>query len=250
MEIDKACRLAILLLVGLTASTAAYSHYEALGLESNASATEIKRAYRRLALQWHPDKNPGNEKSAEAHFIRVSEAYSTLSDPNSRKIYDQQRVNEKYAANVGGHSDRFTFGRRTRRFDLRDAEALFSGSFGDSLWREWQPGSTVSGTLVRGGRKLSVTIGPDGEVIEESESSGDSNGAGYVYMKRRSATGSRVEIQISDMGAFMRDMLPSSLASIPVLGVFLSAVLGWTPTLLCMGCMWMCCGPRGKGKAE
>lgn len=63
-------------------------YYEILGISKNASADEIKRAYRRKALKYHPDKNPGNTE-AEAKFKRAAEAYEVLSDPNKRSQYDQ-----------------------------------------------------------------------------------------------------------------------------------------------------------------
>jgi len=63
-------------------------YYEVLGVGRNASQDEIKRAYRRMAIKYHPDKNPGN-KEAEAKFKECAEAYEVLSDPDKRKQYDQ-----------------------------------------------------------------------------------------------------------------------------------------------------------------
>jgi molecular chaperone DnaJ len=62
--------------------------YGALGVDKKASAEEIKKAYRKLARQYHPDKNPG-DKQAEERFKEVQEAYSILSDPEKRKQFDQ-----------------------------------------------------------------------------------------------------------------------------------------------------------------
>ena len=62
--------------------------YEVLGIERNASESEIKKAYRKLALQYHPDKNPG-DKSAEDKFKEAAEAYEVLSDAQKRQRYDQ-----------------------------------------------------------------------------------------------------------------------------------------------------------------
>ena len=63
-------------------------YYEVLGIDRNASASEIKKAYRKLAKKYHPDTNPG-DKEAEAKFKEVTEAYSVLSDPEKKKMYDQ-----------------------------------------------------------------------------------------------------------------------------------------------------------------
>ena len=63
-------------------------YYEVLGVEKKASADEIKRAYRRLAIKYHPDKNPG-DKEAEAKFKECAEAYEVLSDASKRQQYDQ-----------------------------------------------------------------------------------------------------------------------------------------------------------------
>jgi molecular chaperone DnaJ len=63
-------------------------YYQVLGVERSAGEEEIKKAYRKLAVKYHPDKNPG-DKSAEEKFKELGEAYEALSDPQKRAIYDQ-----------------------------------------------------------------------------------------------------------------------------------------------------------------
>ena len=63
-------------------------YYELLGVKRSSSAGDIKKAYRKLALKYHPDKNPG-DRDAEEKFKEISHAYEILSDPNKRSQYDQ-----------------------------------------------------------------------------------------------------------------------------------------------------------------
>ena len=63
-------------------------YYEVLGVGKTATADEIKKAYRKKAVQYHPDKNPG-DKAAEEKFKEAAEAYEVLSDPQKRQRYDQ-----------------------------------------------------------------------------------------------------------------------------------------------------------------
>lgn len=77
-------------------------YYKILELQRNASAADIKKSYRKLALRWHPDKNPDNQQEATVRFRELSEAYEVLSDEKKRKIYDQ--YGKEGLLNNGGRS--------------------------------------------------------------------------------------------------------------------------------------------------
>jgi DnaJ-class molecular chaperone len=82
----------------------AKSYYDVLGVNRNAEEKDIKTAYRRLARKFHPDVNP-NDKSAEAKFKEISEAYEVLSDEEKRKLYDQYGSNWEQVQNMPGGAE-------------------------------------------------------------------------------------------------------------------------------------------------
>lgn len=96
-------------------------YYEVLGVPRNADEKTIKRAYRKLAVKHHPDKNPDDQKGAEERFKRVGEAYEVLSDEKKRRIYDQ--VGKQGLK--GGPSANFNFG------DAQDIFKMFFSNNGD-----------------------------------------------------------------------------------------------------------------------
>jgi molecular chaperone DnaJ len=103
-------------------------YYKALGVAKDAPAAEIKKVYRKLARELHPDKNPGDAK-AEARFKEVSEAYDVLSDPAKRKEYDEARSLFGSGGGFGGFGG--TGGpRATPNFDVSD---LFGGGSSSNL---------------------------------------------------------------------------------------------------------------------
>jgi DnaJ-class molecular chaperone len=104
-----------------------HDYYDLLGVSREASATELRKAYRRLARKYHPDVNPG-DKASEDKFKQIQEAYEVLSDPKKRKMYDQYGVSgsdEGGLGRAGGGFDFSGFDFPTRAVAGR-ASAIFS----------------------------------------------------------------------------------------------------------------------------
>ena len=99
-------------------------YYEVLGVARGASEDEIKKAYRKVAMQYHPDRNPG-DKDAEAKFKEATEAYEVLRDAQKRARYDQFG----HAA-TGGAAGGAGMGAEFSGFDLADALRAFMRDFG------------------------------------------------------------------------------------------------------------------------
>jgi molecular chaperone DnaJ len=113
-------------------------YYEVLGVGRNAAEQEIKSAYRKLALQHHPDRNPDNKEAAEEKFKEITEAYSVLADPEKRAAYD--RFGHAAVASPGGWSPDFS---STIFSDFEDIFGEFFG-FGDLFGRGARPHSRAS----------------------------------------------------------------------------------------------------------
>src|ERR671934_1719496 len=75
-------------MTGVNAGMAKRCYYDVLGVERTADESELKSAFRKLAMQWHPDRNPG-DKSSEVRFKEINEAYEILKDPDRRAAYDR-----------------------------------------------------------------------------------------------------------------------------------------------------------------
>ncbi len=128
-------------------------YYKILGVSRDARLDEIKRAYRKLALQYHPDRNPGN-KQAEERFKEINEAYQVLSDPQKRARYDQ--LGESYArwAQSGAPGD-FDWSAWTQP-GTGDLEDLFGEGMFSDFFRAIFGGMGVN----LGGRRAGRAVAP------------------------------------------------------------------------------------------
>jgi curved DNA-binding protein CbpA len=94
------------------------NYYEVLGVKEDATNEEIRKAYKKLAIKWHPDKNPDNKEFAEEKFKSISEAYNVLSDPKKREEWENYRN--------GGFNGDFNM----NDFEMNDPFEMFNSFFG------------------------------------------------------------------------------------------------------------------------
>jgi curved DNA-binding protein len=133
----------------------AKDYYHILGVQRGSSDEEIKKAYRKLAMQYHPDRNPGKEQWANEKFKEINEAYGVLGDPKKRKQYDQ-------FGTVGDAGD--IFGSPYTRTTFEDLMKEFGGAglgygFLDNIFGEFIKGKGISFTSFSGRGGKSQTRG-------------------------------------------------------------------------------------------
>lgn len=117
------------------------NYYETLGISNSATADEIKKAYRKQAMQYHPDKNPDN-KAAEDKFKDISEAYEVLSDPDKKSRFDRFGTVDDKSFHAHDPYDIFEqFRRQTSGF------GGFGGGFGSGQWQPQTKGEDLRITL-------------------------------------------------------------------------------------------------------
>jgi len=127
--------------------------YDIIGVSKNASNDEIKKSYRRLALKFHPDKNPGN-KDAEIKFKEAAEAYSILSNQQKRQQYDQYGHT---GVGMGDQTQGFSGG-GFHHMSMDDIFSQFGDVFGGDVFGSVFGGGRRSGQTVRRGKDLRATI--------------------------------------------------------------------------------------------
>jgi len=178
-------------------------YYDILGVSKTASSDELKKAYRKVAMKYHPDRNPDN-KEAEDKFKEAAEAYSVLNDPNKRNQYD--RFGHAGVSNSGGPGF-------SSQMDVNDIFSAFSDIFGGGA----SPFSDIFGSQrrsSRGAESLKISIALTLEEIfegttkkikikrwEKSKTNSPSqcnkcNGSGEVRYVQKSMLGQVVNVQM------------------------------------------------------
>ncbi len=144
-------------------------YYNTLGLSRSATADEIKKAYRKNALKYHPDKNPG-DATAEQKFKEISEAYEVLSDDKKRQIYDQYGPDALRAGMGGGPGGGSAGGFSSMEEALRTFMGAFGGGGGDSIFESmfgFESGGDA-GAQQGASKKMNLTI-PFEEAVSGTE---------------------------------------------------------------------------------
>ena len=161
------------------------NYYDTLGVTKSSSPEEIKRAYRKLALQYHPDRAGKDNKEAEKKFKEINEAYQVLSDPKKKAQYDQYGRTFDQGAGAGAGAGGFGgFG----GFDFSDFQGGFSGfgGFGD-LFEDFfgaslsQIQSEVSVTPAQAVLGDKVTLQVDNQTIEFNIPAGTKDGTSFRF---------------------------------------------------------------------
>ncbi len=177
-------------------------YYEILGIKKDATEAEIKKAYRKLALKWHPDKNPNNREEAEEKFKKINEAYSVLSDKNKRNQYDHGGIHFDFGGFNANDIFKDFFGGKDPfadffKFDDDDnfgGGFKFGADFGENFGGSFQASFSSFSSM---GSKKSFTKTVNGKTIHRTEETVIKDGKKQVTVTERDHTG-KVKKYIQD----------------------------------------------------
>lgn len=131
-------------------------YYAVLGVNKKASTEEIKKAYRSLAIKYHPDKNK-DDKTAEQKFKEINEAYEVLKDPKKKAMYDSGGMQGGYSGfNPGGFEGFSNFGSEGLNGMFNDIFSSFGDIFGDSRSQQQRPAAKQKGRNLSYDLKISL----------------------------------------------------------------------------------------------
>ncbi len=179
-------------------------YYKILGVKKEATDAEIKKAYRKLALKWHPDKNPNNRKESEEKFKKINEAYSILSDKNKRNEYDNGGMNFDFKGFNADDIFKDFFGGKdpfSEFFKFDDDIGINFGGFGNNFNEKFS-GSFSS--------KRSFTKIINGKTIQRTEETTFKNGKKQIKITEKDHTG-KVKKYIQDENGNILSQLTEDL---------------------------------------
>ena len=185
--------------------------YKILGVNKDATEAEIKKAYRKLALKWHPDKNPNNREEAEEKFKKINEAYSVLSDKNKRKQYDHGgnfdfdfsfNADDIFKDFFGGKdpfSEFFKFDDDNDFGGGFNFETNFGGDFGGGF-------SFSSFSSSSSGSKRTITKTVNGKTVHRTEETTFKDGKKQVIVTEKDHTGKVKKFIQDEQGNILKQL--------------------------------------------
>ena len=184
-------------------------YYKILGVKKEATEAEIKKAYRKLALKWHPDKNPNNRQEAEEKFKKINEAYSVLSDKDKRRQYDR---GGDFSFDFGSFNanDIFKdfFGDKDPFADFFGGDDIgggfsFGGNFGGGFGGSFSFSSFSSSSS---GSKKTITKTVNGKTIHRTEETTIKDGKKQVIVTEKDHTGKVKKFIQDEQGNILKQL--------------------------------------------
>ena len=185
-------------------------YYKILGVKKEATDAEIKKAYRKLALKWHPDKNPNNREEAEEKFKKINEAYSVLSDKDKRRQYDRGgdfsfdfgsfNANDIFKDFFGGKDPFAEFFGNDGFGGGFGFESSFGGDFGGGSFSFSSFSSSSSGS------KKTITKTVNGKTIHRTEETTFKDGKKQVIVTEKDHTGKVKKFIQDEQGNILKQL--------------------------------------------
>ena len=189
-------------------------YYKILAVKKDATEAEIKKAYRKLALKWHPDKNPNNREEAEEKFKKINEAYSVLSDKNKRRQYDNGGTDFNFDFGGFNADDIFKefFGGKDPFADFFGGDD-FGGDFGGGFQFESSFGGDFGGgfsfssfSSSSSGGKRTITKTVNGKTIHRTEETTFKDGKKQVIVTEKDHTGKVKKFIQDEQGNILKQL--------------------------------------------
>jgi len=185
-------------------------YYKILGIKKDATDAEVKKAYRKLALKWHPDKNPNNREEAEEKFKKINEAYSVLSDKDKRRQYDRGgdfsfdfgsfNANDIFKDFFGGKDPFADFFNDDGFGGGFGFESSFGGDFGGGSF------SFSSFSSSSSGNKKTITKTVNGKTIHRTEETTFKDGKKQVIVTEKDHTGKVKKFIQDEQGNILKQL--------------------------------------------